>query len=523
MSLKKKIILSFLISSVIIAVLAISSLFNFIEIRKEIRYLELADSLRSKTLQLRRHEKNFFLYGDPTEIDQVSAYIADIMQLIRQAGPRYNTKNLLDLEAKTGEYAQRFNTIERSVAEFHAAFNGLKIAHMNSAALFPLIESTFLERPAAVSEVLGSVFRIGPDDPARRHLAELDTEIKTLRKNGEELLTISKDLDRSAREKVENAITLLQTMTMILLPLFFVIGFGAFFFIGQSVVNRLRILTTAVEKTGKGDFGSLAVPEKGDEVGALIAAFNKMELDLVHRDEELKKKNEELHRSRKLASIGTLASGVAHELNNPLNNIYISAQILEKEAKNSCSPLVKEIVGDIVGQSLRVKRIVGDLLEYARAREPRVRDIELNELIRGVYKLVKATADTQEITFVLDSDSERNMVRADPEQIERVYINLYTNAVEAMSRKGDLTVSLNSSGDSVIIQVSDTGEGMTPQEMEKVFEPFFTTKDKGTGLGLAIAFTIIKKHGGKIDVDSEKDRGTTFRITLPKGGPADAA
>jgi two-component system NtrC family sensor kinase len=523
MSLKKKIILSFLISSVIIAVLAISSLFNFIEIRKEIRYLELADSLRSKTLQLRRHEKNFFLYGDPTEIDQVSAYIRDITQLIRQAGPRYNTKNLLDLEAKTGEYAQRFNTIERSVAEFHAAFNGLKIAHVNSAALFPLIESTFLERPAAVSEVLGSVFRIGPDDPARRHLAELDTEIKTLRKNGEELLTISKDLDRSAREKVEHAITLLQTMTMILLPLFFVIGFGALFFIGQSVVNRLRILTAAVEKTGKGDFGSLAVPEKGDEVGALVAAFNRMELDLVHRDEELKKKNEELHRSRKLASIGTLASGVAHELNNPLNNIYISAQILEKEAKDSCSPLVKEIVGDIVGQSLRVKRIVGDLLEYARAREPRLRDIELNELIRGVYKLIKATADTQEVTFVLNSDSERIMVNADPEQIERVFINLFTNAVEAMSRKGDLIVSLSSSGDSVIISISDTGEGMTPQEMEKVFEPFFTTKDKGTGLGLAIAFNIIKKHGGKIDVDSEKDRGTTFNITLPKGGPAHAA
>jgi two-component system NtrC family sensor kinase len=522
MSLKKKIILSFLISSVIIAVLAVSSFVNFIEMRKEIRYLELADSLRSKSLQLRRHEKNFFLYGDPNEIEQVYIYIKDIKSVI-QAAPRYNTKNLFSMQAKTEEYAQRFNDIERRVADFHNAFTVVKLGHQNTATLFPLIESTFLERPAAVSEVLGSVFRVAPDDPSREGLASLTTEIKALRKDGEELLTISKDLDKSARENVEHAITLLQTMTMVLLPLFFFICFGALFFIGQSVVNRLKILTAALEKTGKGDFRSLAVPEKGDEVGALIAAFNKMERDLVNRDEELQKKNDELHRSRKLASIGTLASGVAHELNNPLNNIYISAQILEREAKDSCSPLVKEIVGDIVGQSARVKRIVGDLLEYARGKQPQFRAIELNDLVRNVYKLIGATADTRMVNFAIKSDSDRIVVKADPEQIERVFINLLTNAVEAMSGKGELTVSLNSMDNSVKISVTDSGQGMTPQEMEKVFEPFFTTKDKGTGLGLAIVFNIIRKHHGEIAVDSQKDKGTTFHITLPRGAANDAA
>jgi two-component system NtrC family sensor kinase len=523
MSLKKKIILSFLISSVIIAVLAVSSVINFIEIRKEIRYLELADSLRSKSLQLRRHEKNFFLYGDFNEIRQVYIYIKDITSVIRQAAPRYDTGNLFSLKAKTEEYAQRFNAIERSVADFQNAFNALKPKHPESAALFPLIESTFLERPASVSEVMGRVFLLGRDDPSREHLAVLATEIKALRKNGEELLTISKDLDKSAREKVEHAITLLQTMTMVLIPLFFFIGFGALFFIGQSVVNRLKLLATALEKTGKGDFRSLAVPEKGDEVGALIAAFNKMEQDLLKREEELQKKNEELHRSRKLASIGTLASGVAHELNNPLNNIYISAQMLEREAKDSCSPLIREIVEDIVGQSLRVKRIVGDLLEYARGKEPQFRKVELNELVRGVYKLIRATADTQMVNFVINSDRDRIVLNADPEQIERVFINLFTNAVEAMSGKGDLTVSLNSEENSVKISVTDSGKGMTHQEMEKVFEPFFTTKDKGTGLGLAIVFNIIKKHCGEISVDSQANRGTTFRITLPWGGADNAA
>ncbi len=517
MSLKKKIILSFLISSVIIAVLAISAFVNFIEMRKEIRYLEVADSLRSKSLQLRRHEKNFFLYGDLTEIGQVYLYIKDIKAIIRQAAPLYETGNLLNLQSKTEEYARRFNAVERSVADFHNGFNALKLRQRRYAAFFPLLESTFLERPAAVSDILGKVFMIDGNEPIRKYLAELGTEITALRKNGEEILTISKDLDKSARDRVENAITLLQTMTMVLFPLFFFIGFGTLFFIGQSVVSRLKILTTAIEKTGKGDFRSLPVPEKHDEVGVLITAFNRMEQDLVNRDEELKKKNEELHRSRKLASIGTLASGVAHELNNPLNNIYISAQILEKEARDSCNPLVHEIVGDIVGQAVRVKRIVGDLLEYARGKEPHFREVELNDLIRGVQRLVKAIADTDKINFVLNSDSSRIFIKADPEQMERVFINLFSNAVEAMSGKGDIIITLKSAGDSVRIWVSDTGKGMTPEEMEKVFEPFFTTKDKGTGLGLAIVFSIIKKHKGEIFVDSEKDRGTTFYITLPRG------
>jgi two-component system NtrC family sensor kinase len=522
MSLKKKIILSFLISSVIIAVLAVSSFLNFIEMRKEIRYLELADSLRSKSLQLRRHEKNFFLYGDLNEIEQVYIYINDIKSVI-EAAPRYNAKNLSSMKAKTEEYAQRFNDIERRVAYFSNAFTAVKLNNQNSAALFALIESTFLERPAAVSAVLGSLFNIAPDDPSREHLAALTAEIKALRKNGEELLTMSKDLDKSARENVEHAITLLQTMTMVLLPLFFLFGFGALFLVGQSVVNRLKLLTAALENTGKGNFRSLAVPKEGDEVGVLIAAFNKMEQDLRNRDDELQKKNEELHRSRKLASIGTLASGVAHELNNPLNNIYISAQMLEREAKDSCSPLLKEIVGDIVGQSARVKRIVGDLLEYARGKEPQFRAIELNDLIRNVYKHIGATADTRMVNFAVRSDSDRIVLKADPEQIERVFINLFTNAVEAMSGKGELSVSLNSTNDSVRILVTDSGQGMTPQHMEKVFEPFFTTKDTGTGLGLAIAFNIIRKHHGEIAVDSQKDRGTTFRITLPKGSANDAA
>jgi len=122
-----------------------------------------------------------------------------------------------------------------------------------------------------------------------------------------------------------------------------------------------------------------------------------------------------------------------------------------------------------------------------------------------------------EINFVMNSNGNGIIINVDQEQLDRVFINLFTNAVEAMQGKGDIIVTLSEESGAVKIWVSDTGKGMSPEEMEKVFEPFFTTKDKGTGLGLAIVFNIIKKHHGEIFVDSLEGKGTTFYIVLPKG------
>jgi signal transduction histidine kinase len=518
MSLKKKIILSFLISCGILAVLAGSAYITFIEIRKEIRFLELSDILRSKTLQIRRHEKNFLLYGDSKESESVYVYLTDIGDILEKATVVYKNEYLQRLKESIEDYRIKFHHIENTARDFETEFRRLKPTHSQYSVFFPLIESTFLERPLVNADLLKDVFSLDAEAPAIGNLLELSTEIRSLRSQGEEILVISKDLDKSARGRVERSIRILQTSSMVLFPLFFVIGLGALFVISHNVVNRLKILRTAIEKTGKGDFSSLAVPVRRDEVGMLITAFNKMENDLVTREEELSRKNEELHRSRKLASIGTLASGVAHELNNPLNNIYISAQILQKEAGETCSPLVQETLQDIVGQTIRVKRIVGDLLEYARGKEPSLKPVELNDLIRDAYKLLKNTLDMENINFVVNSNNEKILVSADKEQMERVFINLFTNAVDAMTGKGDIIVTLAAEADSVRIWVSDTGKGMDREDLDKVFEPFFTTKDKGTGLGLAIVFNIVKKHKGEIFMESEKNKGTTFYLVFPRIG-----
>lgn len=522
MSLKKKIILSFLISSAVIAVLAAASYVNFIEIRKEVRYLELLDTVRSKSLQLRRHEKNYLLYMEAEEIRGVRVYLQEIRDIIRKETMVKSSGEFKKLQSVVDRYEGHLDRIEKTAAEFRREFGGLGPAHSRYASIAPIIESTFLERPMVNVSLLENLFSLPADSPILRHLRELNAETEALRRNGEEILAISKGMEGSARRNVESAIGILQTATLVLLPLFFVVGLLTLFLISHSVVNRLRILTTAVRKTGKGNFESLAVPEKHDEVGVLIAAFNSMERDLALREEELKKKkDEELLRTRKLASIGTLATGVAHELNNPLNNIYISAQILEKEAAGSCSPQVKEIMEDIVSQTIRVKRIVGDLLEFAKGRDPERSRIELGELIRRAYKRVGVAEETEGIDFRLDMSPAALVVNADPEQLERVFINLFNNAIDAMSGKGSLGVTASRTGEVSTVKVSDNGTGMSPDAVEKIFEPFYTTKDKGTGLGLAIVSSIIAKHGGDIKVESREGKGTSFIITLPSAEIAD--
>jgi signal transduction histidine kinase len=242
-----------------------------------------------------------------------------------------------------------------------------------------------------------------------------------------------------------------------------------------------------------------------------------MEDQLALHEEELEQKNKELMQTKKLAAIGTLASGVAHELNNPLNNIYLSAQVLAKEAGEGCSREVKEAVGDIVSQTERVKRIVRDLLEFARGREPQFREVELKDLITDSYRHLGSSRNLEKVRFSLDVDASQATILADQGQIEQVFANLFANAVDAMGGVGDLLVTVRSRDQLVIITVSDSGRGIPKESIEKIFEPFFTTKDKGTGLGLAIVYNIIKKHNGDIAVETVEGKGTTFTITLSTG------
>jgi two-component system NtrC family sensor kinase len=521
MSLKKKIALSFFISAAVIAVLAAFEYLNFSIIKKEIRFLELTDTIRSKSLQLRRHEKNYFLYS-PAKAKEESAsihqYLDELDAILAGAGRMVKANDLLMLQGLVRDYRRGFDTIEGLLMSLTRDLRGIKSAHRAYLDFFPLIEGAMYERPSRAADFLESVLRLPPEQSLPRGLRTLDSEILQLRKNGEGIINVAKDLDRSAREKVETGIRVSQTAILLIFPLFLAVGMIMLFLITRNIVHRIGLLTEVVEQTGTGTFKHVAAPEYSwgsDEVGELIRKFDRMEALLEAREAEIERKNNELVHTKKLAAIGTLAAGVAHELNNPLNNIYLSTQVLVRELGDSGSATVKEVASDILGQTVRVKKIVGDLLEFARGREPRMRETELNRIISSAYARTAASAEMA-VHFSLESEPDGVTITADPEQLEQVFINLFTNAVDAMGENGSLVVTVSPSPEVVTVRVADSGKGIPREQLDKVFEPFYTTKDKGTGLGLAIVFNIIKKHFGDITVKSEEGRGTTFSITLPR-------
>lgn len=517
MSLERKIILSFLISFTIIALLAIAAAVTFFEIKREIAYLELSDTLRSKTLQLRRHEKNFFLYGEVKEKAEVDRYLGEIDDILRQEEPHYHTAELKDLERNSHEYRERFHRIEGLAEEFRRELRRLKPSFPQYALFFPLGDAALMERPLMIADVLRDLLPRESRETVTNNLRDLDAEIVELRKNGEEILTLSKSLDSAARSKVERALRRSQGAALILFPLSILVGLGSLLFISHNVVRRLKLLTHVIEKTGKGHYAAILLPTEKDEVGVLVGAVNTMERELAGREREIAAKNEELLQGRKLAAIGTLASGVAHELNNPLNNISLAAQILGRTLDSSpTSPLVRETVGDILTQTQRVKRIVGDLLEFSREKPPELRRIDLAAVLRETVAGMASLGAPARVEYQMRGQGEA-WVLADAHLLRQAFVNLLSNAAEAIGENGGrVAIDFSREGAGVRITVMDTGRGIRPDDLPKIFDPFFTTKEQGTGLGLAIVYNIMRKHGGTIDVSSTLEQGTTFTITLPE-------
>ncbi|MHB8159079.1 MAG: sensor histidine kinase [Thermoleophilia bacterium] len=521
MSLRKKIIFGFSISAFIITILAGFEYFNFIQVRNEMRFLEVTATLRNQSLQLRRHEKNFFLFPEKAtgEAGATRDYLTQLNDTISamQSDDPGKTSSLRNL---VSQYSQKFGNIEKLLPEVTQEFENRKAAFAPYESFVPLLEADSRDKPLYVADYLQNQFSFPPADPQVVRLRELDADIITLRETGENIIEASRDLDTDARDGAERGIRLSQIAILVFFPLFLLFGLSAMLYISTDVVKRLKTLTGAIDRIGKRYAHGLPAPRTEaahkDEVDVLVEKFNNMNSQLITWEDELDEKNRELLQSKKLAAIGTLASGIAHELNNPLNNISLSAQVLKKQFGPGDSTATTEIIDDIVGQTARIKGIVGNMLEFAREREPRLEEVELNSLVRNVHGLVSGTHDVEGITFVLDSDDRGVRLQADPAQLEQVFVNLFTNAVAAMAGPGQLTVRIEPEAEAVKIFVSDTGLGISEEDREKVFDPFFTRKDKGTGLGLAIVMNIIRKHGGDISLVSEEGMGTVFEITLPR-------
>ncbi|MDP2932240.1 MAG: ATP-binding protein, partial [Chloroflexota bacterium] len=243
-------------------------------------------------------------------------------------------------------------------------------------------------------------------------------------------------------------------------------------------------------------------------------------------DQRLKESQAQLIQAEKLTSLGQLAASVAHEVNNPLSGVLVYTQLLAKKiaADNIAKEVTLGYLKKMETELTRSTRLIRNLLDFARQSTPSFREVDINEVIGRAFELASHSAQLQHIEVLKELDPNLPKLMADFDQLQQVCTNLILNAIQAMPQGGRLTIRTATDDRWVKIEVVDTGCGISKENMAKLFTPFFTTKQqvKGVGLGLAVAYGIIQRHQGRIEVQSEAGKGSTFTIflplnTLPKG------
>jgi two-component system NtrC family sensor kinase len=307
------------------------------------------------------------------------------------------------------------------------------------------------------------------------------------------------------------------------------------FFITTGIIRPLREMVASTRKIAEGDLSHEVPLTSQDEIGQLAESFNHMLVSLKEarreledygrvleekveeRSQQLRQIQAKLMQAEKLASLGRLASGVAHEINSPLNGVLALSHLLMRRLKDQ--PDLQKELEIIVKEATRVSAIVRGLLDFSRESKPQKRPCNVNQLILHTLSLVEGQAVFQNIRIVRNLGSEVPILLLDGNQIQQVFMNILLNAADAMANRGTLTItSSHGPGDAFVqVKFTDTGCGIPEENLNKVFDPFFTTKadKKGTGLGLAVSYGIIDRHRGRIEVQSEVGRGTTAAIYLP--------
>jgi len=296
------------------------------------------------------------------------------------------------------------------------------------------------------------------------------------------------------------------------------IAFGISFILANTIVRPVGKLATASRYIADGDFSYKVDIRSKDEIGELGDVFNFMVTSIRERDEKIKEfAQAKIAEAERLAMIGQLAAGVAHEINNPLTGILLYSNLLFGEFEQKDTR--KDTLAKIIKEATRCKNIVKGLLDFARQTEPETKPYHINEIIDDVVSLVKKHPLFLNIDINKKLEPSLPMINIDASQIQQVFMNIILNAAEAMDGKGELMIATGLSDDTrfVTAYFHDTGCGISKENLERIFDPFFTTKEigHGTGLGLSISYGIIRKHNGEIDVASELGKGTTFTVRFP--------
>ncbi|NJD55173.1 MAG: HAMP domain-containing protein [Nitrospirae bacterium] len=460
MKIEQKIILSNTINVALIVLIGIFAFQNLNNVLTKLRFMEIADELNASFLEMRLSEKNYFLYRD-------SAALGEIQEKIASASLRINA----------------------SRADIIRAIGGHDLKELEN----------YLGVYASTVREIQEEQSTGPQAAAK------------LRATGKKLKEFSEEITKTEQKRVNEIIT---GSKKILAYSFFAVLFlagGISHIISQKILHSLRKIEQLAKSISQGNFHRIEDTRPNDEMGALIDAINAMSEELGHREDQL-------IQSKKLASLGILTAGVAHELTNPLNNISMIAQTYAEVYDRLDKDQRIDFMGKIDSETERIREIVKNLLDFSKPQKADQRPADINSAVRDSVRLMQNTLDISNIDLNMSLSSHLPPVFVDRHQIQQVLINLITNAVQAMAPGGGLFIGTRSGKEPGFIEVTikDSGKGIPPEYVPHIFDPFFSTKGEGgTGLGLSVSYGIVRNHGGDIRVESKVGVGTTFSIELP--------
>jgi signal transduction histidine kinase len=463
MSIRNKIAFSY---STLLTIVALSALITYgivWNVEKKVEQGGLIEDLFNLTLELRRFEKNYFLY------EQEKDYIENLS---------YGEKLKENLNSNKRTYyflASRVDVDDAivSIGKYVEAMRDL--------------------------------------NPMKISAAEWYHQLNDIRSYGKDLTDFAEKAAASQKKAIHTMLRVTRQVLVISICAMVLLSFSSATILTRRMTHSLKKLESYMGKISQGQILDIPIHRAEPEIRAIFNAFNRM----TH---ELKIRQDQLVQSEKLAAFGTLLAGIAHELNNPLSNISTSAQILTEEIEGGDPDFNKTLVRQIDEQADKARDIVRTLLEFSRTKEFEKKEVPLKKMIQDTIRLIRGEVPTQ-VGIMVDIPEELT-VFADKQRLQQVFLNLLKNAVDVLPEKGHIwimaTESVTQKGREVEIMVEDDGPGIDPENLKKIFDPFFTTKDvgKGSGLGLFIAHDIIEAHGGVIRVNSNRNQGTTFTIWL---------
>jgi two-component system NtrC family sensor kinase len=430
-----------------------------IELKQHV--VQIADDLREIVLEIRRYEKNYLLYGGMEDLQENRRYTDKALEVLAEIVP----------EVQNLQVASQLDTFKKELL----AYRGL-----------------MQQMPWA-------------SDPERRGLED------RLRGLGKSLVDLSVQLVTFERRRIVEIIQTLKTQLLVSLVAF--LAFMGFFtyIVSRKIVRPLRVIEGTTERIARGDFKPLPVLDTRDETQRVVEAFNRMV-------GELEKRQDQLVQGKKMSSLGVLTAGIAHQLNNPLNNISTSCQIILEELGQCDVEFLKKMLTNVEQEVYRARDIVKGLLEFSRVREFALKATPLEDVVRRSVRLISSQVPPG--IDIVDEVPWDLILELDPQRMQEVFLNLLMNAVQAIKEPpGQIRIAgrVDGGGREAVITVEDTGVGIPREELDRIFDPFFTTKEvgSGTGLGLSIVYGIIEKHHGHISVESREGEGTRFTIRMP--------